>query len=98
MSETKYASIESLSFLLKLYNVDMSESEALKILRDKNIVLQLYRPNMVKGGDVKSFDVLSAKGLKYGTNDRNSSNPLETKIYWYLSEFQQVVEILEDKE
>jgi hypothetical protein len=74
----------------------MSSFEAKKVLKDEGIILELYLPSMISRGEVRSFEVLSAKGLKYGNNDKNPLHPLETKISWKLDMFEEIANILNE--
>lgn len=91
---TEYPQISSLSFLLRLYHVPYTAQEANKILLKKGILIELHRKSLVHKGQIRTFRVLSRKGLKYGSNIKNPVHPLETTVHYCIDAFQVLAEML----
>jgi len=94
---TAYPKITSMSFPLKLYNINCHAQNAHAILIKAGIVLESHRASMTHEGEVTVFRVLSRKGLNYGDNIKNPIQPLETQIHWCINRFEEVAKILIDK-
>lgn len=52
------------------------------------------RPSRSKPGTTKSFWKLTEKGLKYGTNQRDQREPLESSPRWFSKSFPEVLEMM----
>ncbi len=84
----------SISALLKLFNVPLTPQDANKILVQKGILLELYRPSLKHQKETRCFRVLSKKGLKFGRNIPNPVHPAETQVHYWVNTFDELVNIL----
>lgn len=86
---------DSLTNLLKANNANISAVKANKILVSIGVLEEKERPSTKHAGVMKKFKALTEKGLAYGINKENMSNPEETSPYYYTAEFAKLLQLIE---
>lgn len=78
--------------LLSKNNCDLKAVSFNKLMITKGFLVEKERKST--GKNKKYFKSLSVDGLKYGKNDRNVSNPLETQPHYYEDTFMDLYELI----
>ena len=89
---------DSLTNLLKANGANISAVKANKILLSIGVLEEKERPSTKHQGVMKKFKVLTEKGLEYGINKENMSNPEETSPYYYTAEFTKLLQLIQAKQ
>ncbi len=83
---------QSLTSLLKDFEVPLSARHANEILLKEGILLQLTRASMKNPEEQKHFKIISGKGLEYGKNVASPVHPVETATVFYRNKFPQLID------
>lgn len=78
--------------LLKKHEVTINAHKFNLLMKDKGLVDYRERPSKSKG--VKTFPVLTKKGLKYGENQVHPRNQAQTQIRYYEDKFYELLKEL----
>lgn len=89
---------DSLTNLLKAHNVGISAVKANKILLAIGLLEEKQRPSTKDPSKMKKFKALTERGLYFGVNKENLSNPDETSPYYYVSEFPKLLQLISDNQ
>lgn len=81
---------KALAVLLKQFNVGMGPAAFNLLLQEKGFLKEEHRPSS-KGG-LKAFKVCT--NLEFGKNITSPKNPRESQPHWYVSKFQQLLDIV----
>lgn len=86
----------SLSSVLKEHSIPVSPQEAYRRLEEIGIVEHRSRPSTSKKarGGIKQFWAVTTKGLAYGKNITNPSNPRETQPHFYDSRASELIKLM----
>jgi len=87
---------EALTHLLKGSDASISTVKANKILVKLGILEEKERPSAKDANVMKKYKALSNKGLYFGVNKENASNPNETSPNYYKARFPELLDILLD--
>lgn len=79
-----------LTALLKQYAPKISARKANNILREHGLLMTLYRPSLSHFDSYRKVNVLTAKGLQFGRNNRSPVHPIQTSPTYYPSMFAQL--------
>lgn len=90
------AKTDSMTNLLKASGVELSAVKANKILLAVGVLAEKERPSGKDPTKIKKFKVLTEKGLAYGINKENLSNPDETAPNYYVDEFDKLVVLIKE--
>jgi len=81
---------KALAVLLKQFNVGMGPAAFNLLLQEKGFLKEEHRTSS-KGG-LKAFKVCT--NLEFGKNITSPKNPRESQPHWYVSKFQQLLDIV----
>ena len=95
MAENKKT--DSMTNLLKSHNANFSAVKANKTLLALNILEEKERVSKANPDKIKKYKALTASGLKYGINKDNVNNPDETAPHYLLSEFSELLQMMENQ-
>lgn len=68
-----------MSVILRENNIPLSARKINQVLFERGYLLRMYRQSMKNTEKMKSFYVLSGKGLEYGVNVKNRCHPIQTE-------------------
>lgn len=88
---------DSLTNLLKSNNTGISAVKANKILLTIGVLEEKQRPSSKNPAQVKKFKALTEKGLQFGINKENMSNPEETSPYYFIVDFPELLKLIQNK-
>jgi len=86
---------DSITNLLKLYNVDISAVKANKILVTLSLLLEKERPSAKHPGKIKKYKALTEQGLQYGINIENPNSPGQTTPHYFIETFDQLLLLIQ---
>lgn len=79
--------VESLTKLLKEHGIALSAVKANKLMLTLGLLEEATRESSTRPGIIKTYKVLSDKGLDYGVNEENPQSPDQTSPYYYKDSF-----------
>jgi hypothetical protein len=85
---------DSLTNLLKSNNANISAVKANKILLTLGLLAEKERPSSKNPNQMKKFKALTEKGLQFGVNKENMSNPEETSPYYFTATFPELLQLI----
>ena len=88
---------DSMTNLLKLHRAGISAVRANKALVDRGLLEEKERPSAKYPGKIKKFKVLTEHGLKYGNNVENSNSPGQTTPYYFIDNFEKLLQLIRDQ-
>ncbi len=88
------AKTDSMTNLLKAQGATLSAVKANKVLISLGILAERERPSGKDPSKMKKYKVLTEKGLIYGINKENFSNPNETAPNYYEDRFAELLALI----
>ncbi len=88
---------DSITNLLKLHKADLSAVKANKLLVFMGLLSEKERPSSKHAGKMKKYKLLTEKGLEYGVNYENPSNPGQTTPYYFVETFAKLLSLIKPR-
>ena len=79
--------VESLTKLLKAHAVPLSAVRANRLLMRIGLLEEATRESATRPGVVKTYKVVTERGLDFGVNEENPQSPGQSSPYWYRDSF-----------
>lgn len=86
---------DSMTYLLKQHNAEISVVKANKILVALELLEDKERPSSKYEGKIKKYKALTVKGLAYGINKENLSSPGQTTPQYYVEKFDELLALIQ---
>ena len=79
--------LSAITDLLKAHCIDISARRANEMLKQKGLMITLYRPSFRYLGELRKINVLTGDGLMYGQNISSPVHPIHTQPRFYPETF-----------
>lgn len=90
----KGADVESITKLLKAHGVALSAVRANRLLVELGLLEEAERESATRPGVMKTYKVVTERGLDFGVNEENPQSPGQTSPYWYRDSFAELARLL----
>jgi len=90
----KGSDVESITKLLKAHDVKLSAVRANRLLMELGLLEEATRESATRPGVIKTYKVVTERGLDFGVNEENPQSPGQSSPYWYRDSFAELAGML----